>query len=231
MKPLHILALTALLGVGFAMTGAAMGDEPGGDKKDADPKPADAAKSEDTEGSKKADEAATESENAAPAFELKDTNGKAHKLSQYRDKWVVLEWINHDCPFVKKQYRKGHMQALQEKYTAKKVVWLSICSSAEGKQGHMTPEKWNETIEQKKSKATAVLLDADGKVGKLYEAKVTPTMVVISPKGEIVYQGAIDSIRSADPDDIEFAENYVAQVLDAVLDGKKPPITESTAYG
>ena len=144
---------------------------------------------------------------------------------------MVLEWINHGCPFVKKHYDSGNMQALQEKYTGKGVVWLSICSSAPGKQGHMDNEKWNETIEAKKSKATAVLVDEDGKVGKLYDAKVTPTMVVISPKGEIAYTGAIDSIRSANADDIEVAENYVAQVLDAGLAGKEPDVESNDAYG
>jgi peroxiredoxin len=222
------LASAALLGAGFLLVGTAVGDEPAPKKKDAD-----AAKTEKKaeEGAEKSAETEADPEKAAPAFELKDTNDKSHKLADFKGKWVVLEWINHGCPYVKKHYKQGHMQALQAKYTAKDVVWLSICSSAEGKQGHMSPADWNKTIEEKKSKATAVLLDADGKVGKLYGAAVTPTMVVINPRGEIAYQGAIDSIRSADSDDCEVADNYVAQVLDAGLAGKEPEVENTTAYG
>jgi glutathione peroxidase-family protein len=226
----------ALLAVGLVFAGAAAGEEPVPKKKEKKGEQVDKTDAADKPAAetaeKTADDAKPDPEKAAPAFELKDTNDKTHKLADHRGKWVVLEWINHGCPFVKKHYKKGHMQALQAKYTAtEKVVWLSICSSAEGKQGHMSNEDWNRTIEANKSKATAVLIDADGKVGKLYDAKVTPTMVVINPKGEIVYEGAIDSIRSADSEDCEIADNYVAQVLDAGLEGKESPVESNKAYG
>ena len=229
MRATHLWLTAALLAGGLVFAGTATGEEPMPKKKSGD-----AAKTEkkDEKGdAKKTEEAKADPAKAAPAFELKDTNDKAHKLADFKGKWVVLEWINHGCPFVKKFYKKGHMQALQEKYTAKDVVWLSICSSAEGKQGHMSNEDWNKTIEEKKTKATAVLIDADGKVGKLYDAKVTPTMVIVNPKGEIAFQGAVDSIRSADPADCEIADNYIEQVLDAGLAGKEIPVESNNAYG
>jgi glutathione peroxidase-family protein len=226
MRLIHVATIVA----GLAAAGLAFGTAFGApdEAKGKDAKKAEAAEA----GEKKAEgEKAEAEEGLAPDFKLKDTHDKEHELSAYRGKWVVLEWIHHGCPFVKKHYNEGHMQALQEKYTGKDVVWLSICSSAPGKQGHMDNEKWNETIEAKKSKATAVLVDEDGKVGKLYKAKVTPHMAVISPKGKIVYEGAIDSIRSADPDDCEVADNYVAQVLDQGLAGKEITVESTDAYG
>ena len=104
----------------------------------------------------------------APAFTLTDTNGKEHSLADFKGKYVVLEWVNHGCPFVVKHYGAGNMQAIQKEVTGKGAVWLSICSSAEGKEGHMSPEEWNKTVTEKKSASTAVLLDSDGKVGKAY---------------------------------------------------------------
>lgn len=227
MKFVHVATLAAGLGLAGFVVGSAFGAPDEGKKKD--PKPDTPAA--DPEKKPEGKTAEDETEGLAPDFTLKDTNDTEHTLSTYRGKWVVLEWINHGCPFVKKHYDAGNMQALQERYTAKGVVWLSICSSAPGKQGHMDNAKWNETIEAKKSKATAVLPDADGKVGRLYDAKVTPTMVVISPQGKIVYQGAIDSIRSAKPEDCEKAENYVAKALDAGLAGKEPAVATADAYG
>ncbi|MCC6579394.1 MAG: thioredoxin family protein [Phycisphaeraceae bacterium] len=167
----------------------------------------------------------------APAFTLTDTHGKTQSLADYKGKWVVLEWINDACPFVKKHYGSHNMQKLQETYTGKGVAWLSICSSAKGKQGNHTAEEWNKIIAGDGSKPTALLLDEDGKVGKAYGAKTTPHMFIISPEGKIVYQGAIDSKRSADSADIATSTNYVAQVLDAVLDGKPAPVSQTTPYG
>ena len=229
MKLIHASTIVAGLALAGWLVGGAFAAPDDAKKKDAksDQPAADANGKSGSEAAAKAEP----EEGLASDFTLKDTNDKEHTLSKYRDKWVVLEWINHGCPFVKKQYNSGNMQALQAKYTGKDVVWLSICSSAPGKQGHMDNEKWNETIEAKESKATAVLVDADGKVGKLYKAKVTPHMVVISPKGKVVYEGAIDSIRSADPEDVEFAENYVAKVLDQGLAGEEPSVENVDAYG
>ena len=167
----------------------------------------------------------------APDFTLQDTNGKPQKLSGYKGKFVVLEWVNHDCPFVKKHYDSGNMQKLQEEYTKKDVVWLSINSSAEGKEGHISPEEWNRLTEEKKAKPIAVLLDPDGAVGKTYGAKTTPHMFVINPDGVLIYQGAIDSIASVDQGDVIKAQNYVKDVLDQAVLGQSIAVSDTKSYG
>ena len=166
----------------------------------------------------------------APDFKLMDIDGKERTLAEFKDKWVVLEWTNYSCPFVVKHYKPGAMQALQAKYTAKGVVWLSICSSAEGKQGHLSPADWKKAVADAKASPTAVLLDADGATGLAYGAKTTPDMRVINGKGELVYSGAIDDDPSAKGDPAK-ASCYVSQVLDAVLEGKTPPVTSTKPYG
>ena len=134
--------------------------------------------------------------NTAPDFKLTDSDGKVHTLSDYKEKYVVLEWTNYDCPFVAKHYNSGNMQKLQEKYGEKGVIWLSICSSAKGKQGNFPASKINERRANQKAKCTAYLIDADGKIGRTYGAKTTPHIFIIDPKGILIYQGAIDSIPS-----------------------------------
>lgn len=175
--------------------------------------------------------AAPQTGKPAPEFTLTDSTGKSHKLSDFKGKFVVLEWLNHGCPFVVKHYGSGNMQKLQKEYTGKDVVWLSIVSSAPGKQGHMTPAETNKAKEESGSAATAVLIDEDGTVGRLYDAKTTPHMFVINPEGTLIYMGAIDSVKSPDPADIAGAKNYVKQALDEALAGK--PVSEpvTTAYG
>lgn len=168
---------------------------------------------------------------AAPDFTLTDTNGRAHRLADYRGKVVVLEWVNHGCPFVKKHYGPGNMQAIQRAAAAKGVVWLSICSSADGKQGHMSAADWNSTIAATETAAAAVLIDADGTVGRLYDAKTTPHMFVIRADGGIAYRGAIDDRATPSPADIAGARDYVVEAIDAVLAGKAPATTESKPYG
>jgi peroxiredoxin len=175
--------------------------------------------------------AAPQTGQPAPEFSLTDSNGKSHKLSDFKGKFVVLEWLNHGCPFVIKHYGSGNMQKLQKEYTGKDVVWLSIASSAPGKQGHMSPEETNKTKEEKGSAATAVLLDADGTVGKLYDAKVTPELYVIDPEGVLVYMGAIDDKKSVDAADVADAKNYVKQALDEAMAGKAISEPVTTAYG
>jgi peroxiredoxin len=167
----------------------------------------------------------------APEFTLTDSNGTSHNLSDFKGKFVVLEWLNHGCPFVKKHYDGGNMQALQKEFTGKDVVWLSIVSSAPGKQGHMSPSETNKTKEEKGSAATAILSDEDGTVGKLYDAKVTPELFVINPEGTLIYMGAIDDKKSVEPADVAGAKNYVKQALDEAMAGK--PVSEPTteAYG
>lgn len=167
----------------------------------------------------------------APGFTLTDSNGQSRNLSDFKGRFVVLEWLNHGCPFVVKHYQSGNMQSLQKEYTGKDVVWLSIVSSAPGKQGHMSPDETNKAKAEKGSAATAVLLDEDGTVGKLYDAKVTPELYVINPEGVLVYAGAIDDKKSTDPADVAGATNYVKQALDEAIAGK--PVSEPTitAYG
>lgn len=168
---------------------------------------------------------------AAPSFELTDVNGQVHTLDQYAGKIVVLEWTNYECPFVKKFYGIGAMQAMQERYTGKDIVWLSVCSSAPGKQGHFSSEEWKRRMKEDGVKATAVLLDEDGKVGRAYGASNTPHIFVINPDGEIVYQGSVDDKRSADPATVAGARNYLAEALDALLAGKPVPVAQTKAYG
>ena len=167
----------------------------------------------------------------APAFTLTDSNGQSHNLADFKGKFVVLEWLNHGCPFVVKHYDSGNMQKLQKEYTGKDVVWLSIVSSAPGKQGHMTPEETNKAKAEKGSGATAVLIDEDGTVGKLYDAKVTPELYVINPEGVLVYMGAIDDKKSTDAADVAGAKNYVKQALDEALAGNPVSEPTTTAYG
>lgn len=167
----------------------------------------------------------------APEFALMDIQGKTHKLSEYEGKVVVLEWINHGCPFVKKHYNSGNMQSLQKKYTAENVVWLSICSSAKGKQGHMTSKEWQKRVKSDDSAATAVLIDEDGKVGRLYGAKTTPHMYVIDQKGNLAYMGAIDNKASTDQEDIPGARNWVSEAVDSLLAGKPVEVAATVSYG
>ncbi len=168
---------------------------------------------------------------SAPAFSLTDVSGKTHKLKDYRGKYVVLEWINYDCPFVKKHYNSGNMQSLQKTYTDKGVVWLSINSSAPGKQGNFTPE---EIVKRSKAHGvsfSAYLMDQDGKVGRKYDAKTTPHMFVIDPKGKLIYMGGIDDIKSTKATDIPKSTNYVAAALDAALAGKDVAVSSTKPYG
>jgi len=174
---------------------------------------------------------ASEASQPSQDFTLKDTLGVDHALSAFKGKFVVLEWTNYDCPFVKKHYDSGNVQKLQKTYTEKGVVWLTINSSAPGKQGNYPPEKWNEMIKEKGSAATAVLLDPDGKVGKAYGAKTTPHMFVINPEGVVIYKGAIDDKPSVDPGSLKDAKNYVEAALDAAMAGKPVETPATQAYG
>ena len=167
----------------------------------------------------------------APAFTLTDTKGKQHKLADFKGKHVVLEWVNFGCPFVKKHYGSGNMQQTQKKAVDKGVVWLSVCSSAEGKQGHMAAADWNEEIADRKMASTAVLIDESGAVGKTYGAKTTPHMYIINPAGVLVYKGAIDDKPSTNQDDIPGARNHVLAALDESMAGKPVSTASTTPYG
>jgi len=168
---------------------------------------------------------------SAPDFTLTSSTGNTHSLSDFAGKYVVLEWVNYDCPFVKKHYGSGNMQNLQAAYTEKDVVWLSICSSAPGKQGYSEGQALNKRINQEKSRATAYLVDSDGKVGRMYGAKTTPHMYVINPEGRLVYAGAIDSKPSTNQADIPGATNYVMTALDAAMVGKTIQTSTTESYG
>lgn len=167
----------------------------------------------------------------APAFTLTSTSGEAVSLSDFEGKPVVLEWINYDCPFVKKHYASGNMPELQEKYTGKDVVWLSINSSAEGKQGYLPPEKLAERSEKEGNKASAILLDPEGTVGKAYGAKTTPHLYVIDKEGKLAFMGGIDDKPTTDISDIDGATNYVAAALEALMAGKEVKVTKVKPYG
>jgi len=167
----------------------------------------------------------------APGFTLKNTKGEEVSLSDYEGKLVVLEWFNYDCPFVKKHYHSGNLPKLQETYTGKDVVWLSINSSAEGKQGHLPASEMAARCAKEGNKASAVLLDPSGKVGKSYGAKTTPHLYVITTEGKIAYMGGIDDKKDANPESIAGATNYVAAALDSLLAGEEVEVKQAQPYG
>ncbi len=175
--------------------------------------------------------AAPEIGQPAPAFSATDSKGKSVKLSDFKDKYVVIEWTNHECPFVKKHYKSGNMQSLQTWARLKGAVWLSVISSAPGKQGHVDGASADQLTRERGAQPAHVLLDESGTIGRLYGARTTPHMYVVAPDGRLIYQGGIDSISSADADDIAEATPYVKVALSEALAGK--PVTESSTrpYG
>jgi len=167
----------------------------------------------------------------APDFSLTDSKGKTQSVSQYKGKYVVLEWFNPGCPFVQKHYGSGNMQKLQEQFTAKGIVWLTIDSSAPGLEGHLTADQANAKMAEWKTKQTALVLDPDGKAGRSYGAKNTPHMFIINPEGKIVYEGAIDSKATPNPADIANSTNYVKVALEESLAGKTVSTANTKPYG
>lgn len=167
----------------------------------------------------------------APDFSLPDAKGKQVKLSDYKGKLVVLEWFNMGCPFVQKHYDSGNMQGLQKTYTEKGVVWLSICSSAKGKQGYGEGAEHLKAMADKGGKPSDILIDADGKVGRMFGAKTTPHMFIVDKAGKLAYAGAIDDKRSTDAEDVKTSKNYVKAALDDLLKGKTPEVASTQAYG
>jgi hypothetical protein len=171
----------------------------------------------------------------APAFSAVDTRGASHSLAAYRGRWVVLEWFNHDCGYTKKHYtaaegRPGNTQAMQRDY-AKRVVWLSVLSSAPGKQGYTTAEEADRLTREKGAAPTAVIRDTSGALGRLYDARTTPQYAIIDPQGVLRYAGAIDDRRSPKVGDIAGATNYVRAALDAGLAGQPIAVTQTQPYG
>ncbi|MGB2818072.1 MAG: thioredoxin family protein [Burkholderiaceae bacterium] len=167
----------------------------------------------------------------APAFRAVDVSGKPVSLADFRGKTVVLEWNNPNCPFVQKHYTSGNMQALQQKNTAAGVVWLAINSTTESHSDYMAPSKLAAWFGEQKAAPTAVVMDPKGEIGRAYGAKVTPHMFVIDPKGTVVYAGAIDDKRSANPADVKTSTNHVAAALGELGSGKAVTLAATTAYG
>ncbi len=167
----------------------------------------------------------------APNFTLTGAEGKKYSLADFAGKWVVLEWANFDCPFVKKHYGSKNMQNLQKEFVGKNVVWLTICSSAPEKQGHYQGDALTAKLKEVGLNSTAYLVDADGKVGKSYGAKTTPHMFVLDPKGVLIYAGAIDDKPSTKPEDIEGATNYIRAALNSGMKSEVILVSSTPSYG
>ena len=168
---------------------------------------------------------------SAPTFTLSDTDGDTHSLSDFEGKYVVLEWLNFECPFVGKHYGSGNMQALQKTYTEKDVVWLSIVSSAEGEQGYYPPQEMKAQKEKRDAHMSAILMDPSGEVGRSYGATVTPHMYVINPEGTLIYKGGIDDKPTTDEADVKGATNYVKNALTQAMNGKEVDPKTASPYG
>ena len=167
----------------------------------------------------------------APAFTATDSRGQTQSLDAYRGKYVVLEWTNKGCPFTMKHYQSGNMQALQKEWTGKGVVWLTVLSSAPGEQGYQTADQENAYLLKVNAAPTAALLDPGGKLGRMYDAKTTPDMYVIDPKGKLIYSGAIDNRATTDLDDVKGADNYVSDALTAAMAGRPVQTPATRPYG
>lgn len=170
---------------------------------------------------------------AAPAFTGKDSQGKSQSLAQYRGKYVVLEWTNVACPFTKKHYDSGNMQALQQEWTGKGVVWLTVLSSSpsHADDGYLTAAQENEHMAQVRAHPTAAILDPNGEIGRLYSAKTTPHMFIIDPEGKLIYAGAIDDKATTDSSDVKGAKNYVSAALTEAMAGQPVETASTRPYG
>ncbi len=174
---------------------------------------------------------AIDSGETAPDFTLGSSTGQSVSLEQYRGQYVVLEWTNHQCPFVKKFYSGGHMQALQKQLTEDGAVWLQVLSSAPGKQGHLTPAEAEALRTENGHHSTAFLLDPAGTVGRAYDARTTPHIYLIGPEGKLLYQGAIDSIASTRSADIEAAGNHLLTAYGQAKAGQPVATPATRPYG
>jgi peroxiredoxin len=171
----------------------------------------------------------------APPFETESAGfekvAPPFQLSHFKGKIIVLEWLNHGCPFVRKHYESGNMQSLQKKYVAKDIMWFSVISSAPGNQGYVTAVEAQENMKKHHSHAHRVLLDPEGKIGKMYGAKTTPHLYIIDKNGNLAYQGAIDDVSDTNQESVKQAKNYVARALDELLLNKKVTLNTTKAYG
>ncbi len=167
----------------------------------------------------------------APNFKAVDVDGKEFNLADHKGKIVVLEWTNHQCPFVMKHYNSGNMQKVQKAVNEQGVEWVTIVSSAEGRQGYVTPEEAKKIVQDAGATITTKILDPSGQIGKLYDAKTTPHMFVIDAEGKLAYAGAIDNKSSPNPSTIEGAENYVLAAVDDLISGNAVRTSNSQPYG
>jgi peroxiredoxin len=167
----------------------------------------------------------------APGFTATASNGQTYKLSDYRGKFVVLEWHNNGCPYTQKHYNSGNMQRLQKEWTAKGVVWFTVISSGAGEQGYVNAAEENDYMKRMNAAPTAALLDPSGQLGHLYDAKTTPQMILIGPDGQLLYDGAIDDKPTEDPSSISGAKNYIAAALTEAMAGKPVSTPSSRPYG
>ena len=168
---------------------------------------------------------------SAPQFSGTDSQGQKISLDQYRGKYVVLEWTNRDCPYTKKQYDSGNMQALQKDWTAKGVVWLTVLSSAKGEDGYLNAADENTQMARVHAHPTAAVLDPSGTIGREYGAKTTPHMFIIDPKGKLIYDGAIDNKPTTDLSDVKGAKNYVTDALTEAMGGQPVQVASTRPYG
>ena len=175
--------------------------------------------------------AAPEIGKPAPDFSAVDSNGKSVKLSDYRGKTVVLEWTNDGCPYVKKHYSSNNMQSLQKEAAQKGIVWLTIISSARGAQGYLTGDEANTLTETRGAAPAAVILDPEGTLGHLYDARTTPHMFIVNEEGALVYMGGIDDMATTEVEDIKTAKNYVRAALDDLAAGAPIENTVTRPYG
>lgn len=167
----------------------------------------------------------------APDFTAVDSNGQTHKLSDYKGKFVVLEWHNNGCPYVRKHYESGNMQKLQKEWTSKGVIWLTVISSAPGQQGYVSAPEENAYMKQMNAAPTAALLDPNGAVGHLYGAKTSPHMFVVNQQGVLIYDGAIDNKPTTDKADVNGANNYVSDALTSAMSGRAVDQATTRPYG
>src|ERR1700759_4260103 len=167
----------------------------------------------------------------APDFHATDSNGKTQSLDQYKGKYVVLEWHNHDCPYTIKHYKSGNMQSLQKEWTAKGVVWFTVISSAPGTQGYVDAAQETAYMKKMGAQPTPAILDPKGEIGHLYGAKTTPNMFIIDPTGKLIYAGAIDDHPTTDTSDIPSSKNYVTTALTEAMAGQPVQIAYTRPYG
>jgi hypothetical protein len=168
----------------------------------------------------------------APDFSVVDTEGNVHALSDYEGQLIILEWTNHECPFVVKHYAPGNMQ-MQQRLARDEhdAVWLTVISSKPGSQGHVSPEDADELTASRNAYPSAVLLDESGDMGRAYDARVTPHMYIIDTDGILRYMGGIDSNPSRNPEDIADATQYVVVALEEVAAGEDITHTVTRPYG